>query len=101
LDAPDPEVDDGTDAEQLLAAGVAEVPARLGRNHAIHHLAAALPDTGRAFEACQAVLELGEPHVRGRIGHAGGRAGLAPSPRAASARPRADVDRFAHRRVPP
>src|SRR5690349_12622866 len=84
LDAPDPEIDDRADAEELLPAGVAEVLARLLRDDAIHHPAAALTKPGRALEAREPCLELGDSHLRLGHRHTRGRHAAASS-RAAAA----------------
>src|SRR5205809_6759314 len=79
VDAADPEVDDRTEAEELLAARVAEVPARLGGHDPVHHPPAPFPHARLALEAGQPFLELGQPELRARFRHPGrGNARLRP-----------------------
>jgi hypothetical protein len=63
VDARDPEAHDRADAEELLAAGVAEVLAGLGRHHLVQHGSTAGTEARRPFEARGARFELGQALV--------------------------------------
>jgi len=64
LDPANPEIDDRSYPEQMLAAGVSEVPASLGRRDPAHQVPTPTTQARGALETGQACLELGQPSLR-------------------------------------
>src|SRR5437868_9008090 len=67
VDAADPEIHDRADAQELLAAGIPKMPARLRRHDSRHEPAAALAEIRLRLELADSTFELGETGVR--FGH--------------------------------
>jgi hypothetical protein len=65
-------IDDRADAEELLAAGVSEVPRCLRRHDAIHQPAAALAHRRLALELREPPLQLRHPDIARGFRHPGG-----------------------------